>query len=261
MFGAREFFALMRSEGSHPFAGLGIGLAAALPLLAHASRLHSVRLPYELIVIGVLALLGAALWLRGPVASGQSSGATGGMKPVASISTTLFGALYAGGTITFAYHLRYHDYTIDKAAGTVLLFFPLILTWTCDTAAFLVGREFGKRKLMPSVSPGKTIEGGLAGVLFAAIVSVIYVHLLLRPIAQLSLTVAAAVLFGIAIAVVAQIGDLAESMLKRNAGVKDSSNLIPGHGGVLDRFDSLYFVLPLSFWMLNNLLLAAPRVP
>jgi phosphatidate cytidylyltransferase len=112
---------------------------------------------------------------------------------------------------------------------------------------------------MPSVSPGKTIEGACAGVIATVLAALLYVNVVLRPVAQLGIPVISIVVLGVAISVSAQVGDLAESMLKRSAGEKDSSNLIPGHGGILDRFDSLYFVLPLTYWMLGHMLVAAPH--
>jgi phosphatidate cytidylyltransferase len=246
--GAREFFPLVRSEGVDPFATAGIVLAAAAPLLVHAGHLGLVRVPYEFLVLLALIFMGFAVWVRGP-----------GGRPVSAVAVTLFGVIYAGGTLCFAYALRYHDYAVGSAAGTALLFFPVLLTWACDTAAYSVGRKMGRRKLMPAVSPGKTVEGAAAGVVFTIIISVVYVNVVLRPVAQLSTSLTSAVLFGLLVAVGAQVGDLAESMIKRSAGVKDSSALLPGHGGVLDRLDSLYFVLPLAFWLLNSMLVAAPR--
>jgi phosphatidate cytidylyltransferase len=247
--GAREFFAIVKAEGSEPLNGVGITLAAAVPLAVHAQILGAFRVPVSItVVVGVL-LLAIALWTRGPQG-----------KPASAVSLTAFGVLYTGGTVSFAYLLRYHDYAVGAGAGTVLLLFPLILTWTCDTAAYSVGRKMGRRKLMPSVSPGKTVEGALAGVLGSVIMAIVYSSLVLRPVAQLGSSLAATVMFGIVISVAAQVGDLAESMLKRSAGVKDSSHLIPGHGGILDRFDSLYFVLPLAYLMLGNMLMPAPHM-
>jgi phosphatidate cytidylyltransferase len=199
-------------------------------------------------MIALLALTGAAIWTRGP--SGH---------PAAAIAVTLFGAVYAGGTLSFAYLLRYHDYTVTAAAGTAILFFPLVVTWICDSAAYAVGRKWGRHKLIPRVSPGKTVEGAIAGTVAGGICALLYVLLVLRPTSQMTIAPAWAVLLGIVIAVVAQVGDLAESLFKRAAGVKDSSSLLPGHGGILDRLDSLYFVLPLSFLLIGSLLIPAPR--
>jgi phosphatidate cytidylyltransferase len=112
--------------------------------------------------------------------------------------------------------------------------------WAFDTAAYLVGRRFGRRRLIPHISPGKTVEGVIGGLVAAAFVTTVLVAALGRsPVAGFGL--------GIAIAVAAQAGDLAESMLKRAAGAKESGRLIPGHGGMLDRIDSFLFAAPVAF--------------
>jgi phosphatidate cytidylyltransferase len=103
------------------------------------------------------------------------------------------------------------------------------------------------------------VEGALGGLALAVVVCLLYVKLLLMRYAQLAMTIQGAILFAIVVSVAAQTGDLAESLLKREAGVKDSSRIIPGHGGILDRFDSLLFVLPIAFLLLSKLLLPAPQ--
>jgi phosphatidate cytidylyltransferase len=166
--------------------------------------------------------------------------------------------LYAG-LFSYIYALRYHDYAVGAAAGTALVFLPVLLTWTTDVGAYAFGRTFGKKKLIPSISPGKTVEGAVGGLGLAIVICLLYVRFILMPYAQLGLTIQGAVLFAIVISVAAQTGDLAESLLKREAGVKDSSRIIPGHGGILDRFDSLLFVMPVAFLLLGRLLLPVPQ--
>ncbi|MCC7438460.1 MAG: phosphatidate cytidylyltransferase [Armatimonadetes bacterium] len=118
----------------------------------------------------------------------------------------------------------------------------LISIWTCDSFAYYGGRLFGKHKLFERVSPKKTWEGAICGV-----VGAVGAMLLIRALAAEWFSVADAIIMGIICGVFGQLGDLAESHLKRDAGVKDSSQLIPGHGGILDRFDSLLFVAPLIY--------------
>ena len=129
-------------------------------------------------------------------------------------------------------------------AYTVLSIFASI--WLCDSAAYFAGRAFGKHKLFERVSPKKTWEGAVAGLVFA-VAAFVAAKMLVLPY----LSIWSAVVCGLIVGLFGQVGDLAESLLKRDAGVKDSSTLIPGHGGVLDRFDSLMFVSPLIFFYLD----------
>ena len=244
---AWELFRIARATGALPFDLAGIGLAALVPVAIHGQRRGVYTLSLTLIVAMALLIFAAAIWLRGPR----------GM-PLSSVAITTFGVMYAG-LFSYIYALRYHDYAIGAGAGTILVLLPVLLTWATDVGAYVIGRTFGRRKLIPSISPGKTVEGALGGLGFAVVICLVYVRFVLMPYAQLGLTVQGAILFGIVISVAAQTGDLAESLLKREAGVKDSSNIIPGHGGVLDRFDSLLFVLPIAFLLLRQLLLPIPQ--
>jgi phosphatidate cytidylyltransferase len=127
---------------------------------------------------------------------------------------------------------------------TVLVVFASI--WVCDSAAYFAGRAFGRHKLFERVSPKKTWEGAIAGFAGAVVAFAAGKYLALPY-----MSLAEAILCGVIVGVFGQLGDLAESLLKRDAGVKDSSSLIPGHGGILDRFDSLMFVSPLLFFYLD----------
>lgn len=133
----------------------------------------------------------------------------------------------------------------DRASeGLGWFLMALLITWMSDTAAYLIGKSIGRTKLIPRVSPNKTVEGALGGVIAAGITAVVCVvgfGLDMHPLT--------AVIFGIGIGIVGILGDLSESVLKRRAGVKDSSNLIPGHGGMLDRIDALIFIL-VAVWAL-----------
>lgn len=244
---AWELFRMARETGAHPLEPAGIGLAALLPIAVHAQRLGIYTLSNTAIVTMVLLLFASTIWLRGPRG-----------KPLSSVGITAFGVLYAG-LFSYIYALRYHDYAVGAAAGTALVFLPVLLTWTTDVGAYAFGRSFGRKKLIPSISPGKTVEGAVGGLGLAIVICLLYVRFILMPYAQLGLTIQGAVLFAIVISVAAQTGDLAESLLKREAGVKDSSHIIPGHGGILDRFDSLLFVMPVAFLLLGRLLLPVPQ--
>ncbi len=116
----------------------------------------------------------------------------------------------------------------------MLVLFPVVLTWSSDTFAYFAGRRWGTRKLIPRVSPGKTVQGAVGAVVGTVLVAVLYTFLLARfPTYRVGAL--EAVVFGLVISVAAQVGDLAESLFKRDAGVKDSGTLLPGHGGALDR--------------------------
>ncbi|HJR67922.1 MAG TPA: phosphatidate cytidylyltransferase [Gemmatimonadaceae bacterium] len=248
---AWEFYRIAEKLGTRPMARAGIAIAAAVPLAIHARYLG---LPVDTVVstsVGtllVIALFSGSIFVRG--VSG---------RPLESVSLTVFGILYTGVLLSFAYVLRYHPYAIGRAAGTAVLMLPLLLVWISDTGAYVVGRTMGKRKLIPSVSPGKTVAGALGALVVSAVASWALVRFVLVPQAQLGLRPVHAILFGIAISTAVQLGDLAESLIKREAGVKDSSHIIPGHGGVLDRIDGMLFALPVAYWLLNVWLIPAPQ--
>ena len=127
--------------------------------------------------------------------------------------------------------------------GIAIVVLALLIVWSTDIFAYFVGRAVGKRKLLPSVSPNKTVEGSLGGIVAAVIVALIMYFLYqnnLPHIGYLRLIV-----FTIIFSIVGQIGDLVESSIKRHFGVKDSGKILPGHGGILDRFDNLIFVFPI----------------
>lgn len=145
------------------------------------------------------------------------------------------GSLYVGLPLWYFLALR------DLPEGAAWVTVTLGTVFANDTAAYGLGRAFGRHRMAPSISPGKTWEGALGGLLGAILASVALCSLLGLPSGW------AAVLLGKGVGVVAQFGDLAESMVKRTAGAKDASELVPGHGGVLDRLDSLVFAVPLVY--------------
>lgn len=130
-------------------------------------------------------------------------------------------------------------------AGRELVLWGLIIIVANDTGAFLVGRTWGKHRMAPNISPNKTWEGAIGGFLFAIASSLLVGTLCSLPLNYLKL-----VLVGCVVSVVAQFGDLVESLFKRNAGAKDSGNLLPGHGGVLDRTDSIIFAGPVLYYFI-----------
>ncbi|MDQ6634220.1 MAG: phosphatidate cytidylyltransferase [Gemmatimonadota bacterium] len=255
--GAWEFYRIAQGAGSHPMADAGIALAGLVPLAIHANYLGVFTVRPAMAALVMLALLGSTIWLRGVDG-----------RPLGAAAVTILGVLYTGGMLGFGYAIRYHDtvvgYDLVGAShialgplsmrvppGGVLLIFPLVITWASDIGAYFVGRAIGGRKLIPTVSPGKTVAGAVGGLVASMLVSYLYARDVLAPAAHLGFTPWGALLFGAIISVAAQIGDLFESLIKREGGVKDSSRIIPGHGGILDRFDSLIFVLPVAYLLLG----------
>ncbi len=151
------------------------------------------------------------------------------------VAAALAGTLYVGLLVYF-YLIR----TLD--GGGLWILFLLACTWTGDTMAYLVGKKLGRIKLAPLLSPGKTLEGALGG-LVGSVTAAVVVYAF-NPVLPLSLTV----LLGLIIGISGLLGDLFESSLKRTAGIKDAGGVIPGHGGVLDRFDSLLFAAPAAYY-------------
>lgn len=145
----------------------------------------------------------------------------------------LLGSLYIGASLHFMVETRMLEH------GLILTLTILIAIWTTDSAAYFVGKAIGKHKLWPTISPNKTIEGSLGGVLFA----LGFVAILTIWTNQLSMTYS--LLLALTVSLSGQMGDLVESAVKRTLDVKDSGQILPGHGGILDRFDSLLFVFPI----------------
>lgn len=135
----------------------------------------------------------------------------------------------------------FYSFIHVREAEPHLLMLTLLVIWATDTGAYLIGSQFGKNKLAPSLSPNKTIEGAVGGTVVAALIAAIYLSFVTL---QYSFIVMLGIMIVLSIA--GQIGDLIESALKRYFGVKDSGTLLPGHGGILDRFDSMIFVMSIA---------------
>jgi len=237
--GTRELLHMARQQGLRPW-GLGATLTAlALPILAWvhqtrpelASRLEA--WPFA-VAVWLLAILVATLARLRP-----------GQKPLGSAAVTVLAPLYAGGLLAFALVIRHAQHGERSIAGAALLLFPLIVVWVCDSVAMEVGRRVGGPRLAPVVSPGKTWAGTVGGFLAALAVAPVYQVLVFERVG-VSVVSWHALIVAAVVGSLGQVGDLVESLLKREAGVKDSSRLFPGHGGVLDRLDSLYFAVPLT---------------
>ena len=234
--GAREIYDFGRRQGIEPLERTGWLAAAAIPLLSYwakGSETHWAEPALYLGAVWLMVTMAIAMARRGPAG-----------RPLASVSITLFGCVYASGLLAFLIAIRHGSGAATRPSAFVLLtLFPLVITWICDTDAMAVGTAVGGPKLAPILSPKKTHAGAIGGTLGGVITALALGKFVLNRQGW-SFSPGQLLLFGLAISIVGQIGDVAESLFKREAGLKDSSTLIPGHGGVLDRLDSLYFVIP-----------------
>lgn len=168
------------------------------------------------------------------------------VSAIFNLGVTLLGifyiGLFSGAMIEIREYFTREGFTDDYTQGGFLMISLLVAIWVCDSAAFFAGSALGKHKLFPRVSPKKSWEGAIAGFIAAVAAMIIMKMLFLH-----FLTVPDAAVIGLVVGTIGQIGDLTESLLKRDAGVKDSSNLIPGHGGIFDRFDSLLLTSPVVY--------------
>ncbi|MED3624230.1 phosphatidate cytidylyltransferase [Neobacillus thermocopriae] len=145
---------------------------------------------------------------------------------------SLLSAIYVG--------IGFYFFMEVREAGLVYILYSLFLIWATDSGAYFVGKAMGKKKLWPEISPNKTVEGSIGGIVCAVLVAVIF-----SLLTEINATTFSLIGITIVLSMFGQIGDLVQSAYKRHFGVKDSGNILPGHGGILDRFDSLLFVLPL----------------
>jgi phosphatidate cytidylyltransferase len=250
--GALEFYALAAARGVRAFRYVGAALAGALVLLAVAYEVPAAAAACQsaAVLTTVLAVGIASLRLRGVDGS-----------PLAACAITVFGAVFVGATLAFAVFLRNLSPVVANEtnaawAGASLVAYPLAIVWVGDTLAYFCGRRWGRHKLSP-ISPKKSVEGAVAGFVGSVAAGALVGWLVFDLWLGVPIGVGVAALGGALIAPIAQAGDLAESLFKREAGVKDSGNILPGHGGVLDRFDALFYALPVA-WV--YLALIVPRL-
>lgn len=240
-------------------AGVVFGImsgAAALEFYAMSRR--EARLPNEL--FGVLAAgfmpMAAALWGMAGLSAIMTALVAASLVwhvvfvrlRTADSAITVFGALYTGFLIAYLVLI------IDVfEAGTILAFALVVSVWANDSLAYLVGSMIGRHKMAPRISPKKSWEGffaGLVGTLIVWVSLVTWIPVVLPSLPETGLSLPWAIATGILIGVSVVIGDLAESRMKREAGVKDAGTILPGHGGFLDRLDSLILVCLVAYWML-----------
>lgn len=227
--GLRELMQLLRAKGYQPFAALAYFCSVALTWYAWR---QGVVVP--LILTGSLLAIMVRELLRREMS-----------QALAHIAVTVFGIMYLGWLGTHLVLLRQLPATLglDPDLGARLVFLLAALVWAADTGAYLCGVAFGRRPLAPRISPRKTVEGAVGGLIAAGLVGWLCTRSLVPFVTPLAGTV-----LGVVAGVAAQLGDLVESMIKRDVGIKDTAPLLPGHGGVLDRFDSLLFTAPVLYY-------------
>jgi len=229
LIGQYEFYKFYYKKSSiFPFLGLFFG--AMILFSFYADRYYADRYTLEMkgVVLTAIVILSLSCFIFFKANIHDS---------VTAVSVIIFGALYVAWPLAHLIPLR------GLLNGHNLIFFILIVTWGVDTGAYYTGRHLGRHKLSPNISPGKTVEGAIGG-LISCILSALFARWLFLPELSINNTLFLGIVFGI----ISQIGDLSESMLKRGAGVKDSGSLLPAHGGILDRVDSVIFTLPVFYY-------------
>lgn len=224
--GLYEFFTMLENKGIRIYKYFGIAMGIAIPL-SLVYRFESTKRWEFLFIVLVLLFLILMQFRRR-----RSSGV------VVDISTTVFGILYVSWFFSFLIKIRY------LANGIGLLSTILLITKLGDIGAYLVGSRFGRTPLMPRISPNKSVEGAIGGLVFSilgALVSKVF----------LNFSYAHLFVLGFCLGILGQLGDLSESLIKRDCEVKDSGNIFPGMGGVLDSIDSLLFNAPVFYFYIS----------
>lgn len=246
--GLKEMCDLAAHNGVFP--SYAVALPCALAILATASFAPAhVSLVLALSVIFTMACM---TFRRRPAVATQSGGFRGARYLDGIV--TIFAFLYTGWLFSFCVQIRMLPGKVPGPNGLLLdagaAYLLMLVTTTAlsDVGAYIFGKAFGQHALAPEISPGKTVEGSFGGLLLSALGALgfgVWLHLSLP----------ACVLSGVLLSAAAQLGDLWESMMKRDAGIKDSGRALAGHGGALDRFDSFFYAMPIGYLVLTYLLL------
>jgi len=250
--GLHEFYGLIKDKGARPLERIGMVAGAALPIISYLGNEYHATIVMTAVLLGIMV----DQLRKGEVADS-----------LASISGTFFGVFYLGWLMSHAVVLRnFSEVVIAKwgveaatlappEVGRFYLLMAVASVACCDAGAYFVGGAYGKRKLAPTISPAKTVEGALGGVA-ASIVGALVVHVIFvswwpdQLPSEGWFTWLMTCVAGVILAVAGILGDLVESLLKRDAHVKDTGHLIPGSGGVLDRIDSHLLAIPALYYAL-----------
>jgi phosphatidate cytidylyltransferase len=226
--GQYEFYRMAKARGSRPLSLTGMALGA-LVLLSFYRPLYPPLGTFFPVAVSMLVIMIARLFSERPV--------DGALDDVAA---TFLGVFYVAMLFAFQVAIR------TGPDGKQWLVFLYFIIWATDIGAYAIGKPFGKHRLYEKVSPKKSMEG-LAGALVASAGMALLCRVWFMP----KISMPEAVIIALTLAVIGTLGDLVESLLKRSAGVKDSGGLIPGHGGILDRMDSMLFAAPVLYYYLR----------
>ncbi|HER23894.1 MAG TPA: phosphatidate cytidylyltransferase [Candidatus Atribacteria bacterium] len=222
LLGLKELYSMANKKGYRPLYLLGSTLA--LYFIIRVDTIFCLNSAIENIIISFFILTTFIYQLFKKDYS----------RVLAELSITIFGSIYLGYLLSFILKIK------NLPNGNYYLISLLIITWANDTGAYLIGTKFGKNKIFPKISPKKTIEGSIGGIVFCLVITFFLKNWLNFNVKEL-------LSLGLIISIIAQLGDLCESILKRGSGIKDSGSLIPGHGGILDSLDSLIFTAPIFY--------------
>lgn len=226
-----EFYSIVEKKGIKPFVSWGVVIGLLFVGSAYVEHQQNFSIMTDVLTVSVILIFVLQVFKKGDCRG-----------VIANVSVTLLGALYVGWLFSYSIKMSF------LSGGRRYFLFLLCVVWSVDILSFVVGKTLGKHKLIPRISPKKTIEGAIGGLLGA-----VAIGFLVRAVAGLTLYIGIkdCLILGILIGIAAQVGDLCESLLKRDAGVKDSGYVIPGHGGMLDSFDSLIFSAPVMYYYLK----------
>ncbi len=227
--GLYEYFTMLEKKGISIYKYFGIGIGVIIPL----SILFRFELTkkWELLSIALMLLFLIVMQFRKRASTGA----------IVDISTTLFGILYVSWLFSFLIKIRYLNGGIGLFAAV------LLITKLGDMGAYFIGTRFGKTPLIPRISPKKSVEGSFGGLLFSLLGALVS-----RPL--LNLSYPHVIFIGFTLGILGQLGDLSESLFKRDCEVKDSGVILPGLGGVLDSIDSLLFSAPVFYFYMSTVL-------
>ena len=225
-------FEILRVIGAHKNYLLSVPaliFAPVFPIIAYF--VESDKIIYFLLALAscifvyMLYLMAVSVFSRGKIAFSR----------IAEVFTAVTYVSVSASSLSL---IRY----LDDKFGLFMAVLAFIIPWMCDVFAYICGSLFGKHKLIPEISPKKTVEGAIGGIVFSALFCLLYGFVLDLIFADIKVNYLVLLLFGAILSVVSQLGDLIASLIKREYGAKDYSNLIPGHGGIMDRFDSVFSV-------------------